>query len=124
MSPRGPRSDSPTSRTLYGADALAANDIWAAGDGGTIVHYTGGSWQSVPAPDTTWLIDVSMALSQLGYIVGNFGTILRWNGASWTKIANSPTSLTFPDHFSTWAVLGQEKAASRVYLPLVIRGRP
>ncbi len=85
---------SPTSRTLYGVDALAANDIWAAGDGGTIVRYIGGSWQSVPAPDTTWLTDVSMASSQLGYIVGNFGTILRWNGASWTKIANSPTSLT------------------------------
>ncbi len=61
---------------------------------GRFLRYNGQSWQSVPAPDTTWLTDVSMASSQLGYFVGNFGTILRWNGASWTKIANSPTSLT------------------------------
>ncbi len=27
----------------------AANDVWAAGGDGTVIHYNGGQWQSQPA---------------------------------------------------------------------------
>lgn len=78
---------SPTTRTLYGMDVLAANDIWAAGDGGTIIHTTGQGWALVPSPVKEWLTDVGMAAPGEGYIVGNAGTMLRWDGTAWHKMA-------------------------------------
>ena len=48
----------------------------------------------MPAPDSTWLIDVSLASSRLGYIVGHVGTVLRWNGTNWSKETSIPANVT------------------------------
>jgi len=72
-------------------DALSANDIWAAGDDGAIVHYDGQTWSNVPFPTTHWISGIGMASADEGYAVGQYGKIFRWNGSAWTEIGSPAT---------------------------------
>ena len=40
----------PTGNNLRSVAMVSAGEGWAVGDGGTILHYTGGSWQSAASP--------------------------------------------------------------------------
>jgi hypothetical protein len=103
---------SPTTRTLYGVHAVNASDLWAVGEGGTILHGDGNAWSAVTSPVTDWLTSVSLASANEGWAVGNYGVILRWNGANWLKQTNTPSSPLLrgvsvtPSHQGTvgWAV--------------------
>jgi hypothetical protein len=100
----GSRSDE-----LSGVAALAANNIWAAGNyynasntqQTLIEHWNGTNWSIVPSPNVTLLFTVLTAISAVSamdiWAVGNYSglhgyqtLIEHWNGARWS-IVPSPS---------------------------------
>lgn len=74
--------DSGVEATLYAVWGFAANDVYAAGEGGTVIHYDGESWQPVkPSPPIAeTLRDIWGASPAHIYMVGQKGTILDYDG--------------------------------------------
>jgi hypothetical protein len=71
---------------------VSADDGWAVGWHGTIIHWNGTDWSTVTSPTTVNLYSVFMVSASDGWAVGSAGTIIRWDGASWTNVT-SPTTL-------------------------------
>ena len=61
--------------------AVAANDVWAVGDGGALVHYDGASWSNVSSGVTTDLRSLWAADATHVWMVGASGRVLFWDGA-------------------------------------------
>jgi len=76
---------------LWSVAMVSADEGWAVGEGSTILHYTGGSWQAISSPTSNWLYSVAMVSADEGWAVGWEGTILHYTGESW-EMVNSPTS--------------------------------
>ena len=77
-----------TSEGLNGVAAVSSNDVWTVGANGTIVHYTGGVWQSVTSPVSTNLRRIAMLSATEGWIVGAGGTILHYENGTWQTVAS------------------------------------
>lgn len=114
--------------TLFGAAAVAADDVWAVGLAGAIAHFDGTSWREVGAGvlPTSW-----NAMHGAGgriVLVGSSGAIAVSNGAGLVA-ANSPTAFTLrgvhsADGETFWAVgdngtlvRGQDDSWKLVSLP-------
>ena len=67
------------SQTLNAIDYASPNDVWAVGNGGTIVRWNGAEWSLAASPTSNHLLDVDMLSINDGWAVGE-GVILRWNG--------------------------------------------
>lgn len=121
-------SQSATLPTLFGVSALAADDVWAVGLGGTIAHFDGGAWREVGigAAPVGW-----SAMHGAGgriVLVGSSGAIAVSDGAGLVPI-DSPTAFTLrgvhsADGATFWAVgdngtviRGQGDAWSLVAVP-------
>jgi len=74
--------DSGVESTLYAVWGFANDDVYAAGEGGTVIHYDGESWQPVkPQPPTEeTLRDIWGASPAHIYMVGQKGVILDYDG--------------------------------------------
>ncbi len=87
-----PAGDKPLqlgSARLLGLDMRAGpEEGWAVGDGGIVLHYSGGKWLQSPSPTGRTLYAVS-----LPWAVGEGGIILKYDGSSWQQAA-SPTGET------------------------------
>lgn len=68
--------DTRDGETLYGAYAVAADDVYAVGRAGTILHYDGTAWQAEPSGTTEDLYAVTGAGDDV-WVVGAAGTTLR-----------------------------------------------
>jgi hypothetical protein len=74
---------SAVNKSLEGVYALSANDAWAVGEDGAILHYTG-SWQSVSSPTNKDLMSVSCVDADNCWAAGEEEAgILHWDGSSW-----------------------------------------
>lgn len=83
---RWERFPSPTANNLYGLTIVSPTNGWAVGDGGTILHWDGTSWQLVSSPTANLLACVTMTPGEAerdGWIGGDLGTLLHWDGSSW-----------------------------------------
>jgi len=69
----------------------AANDGWAVGDAGELLHYFGRTWTSENSPTQSSLSAVIALSANNVWAVGFGGVILHYNGTSWDNI-HSPTS--------------------------------
>jgi photosystem II stability/assembly factor-like uncharacterized protein len=83
-------------RELHGVDAVAADDVWAVGDSGTIVHWNGSAWSTRSVPTQfagKGFNAVSFFDSQHGWAVSDGrGVAYTGNGgATWTTIATPGT---------------------------------
>lgn len=98
----------PSERTLRGVSALSADDAWAVGDNGTIVHYNGTAWVTVSSPVTSRLNSIHMLSSTLGWAVGVGGKIIRYNGTQWVTESfsedNELNSIFMVSPIDGWAV--------------------
>ncbi|MEL7306125.1 MAG: hypothetical protein AAGJ56_09885, partial [Myxococcota bacterium] len=77
---------SPTGATLRDAIGTSRTEIFAVGDGGTILRFNGEAWSQESVPTTEDLVDVDVRDST--YLVGgNNGTVLRKSGSgAWTAL--------------------------------------
>ncbi|MCA9664907.1 MAG: hypothetical protein KC503_04940 [Myxococcales bacterium] len=72
---------------MRGIWGISASDVWAVGDNGKILHYTGSSWAAVTSPTTANLYAVWGTAADNVYAAGLDGTVLRWDGSTWAKVA-------------------------------------
>ena len=101
---------SPTANQLNSVQALSSTDVWAVGDGGTIVHRNGLGWTLVPSGRVENLNSLYMLSDTEGWAVGDSdGTapvILFWDGSTWTRVFPTPlVNLRLRD---IWMVASQD----------------
>ena len=76
----------PTTNELIDVAIVSATDVWAAGTGGTILHYTGGAtnnWQAVSSGTTEILVTLSIPTANAGWSGGLDSALLEYNGSNW-----------------------------------------
>jgi len=85
--------DTPLAAQLDGVHGSGANDVWAVGWSGTILHRVdGGVWQQMPGIATdlhfhaVWAVNPSNAWVVGERADGAGGAILHWDGVSWTDV--------------------------------------
>jgi hypothetical protein len=72
---------------------ISEGEGWAVGDGGIILHYSGGSWGIAASPTTSVLRGIFMMGSMDGWAVGDGGTILMYQGTSqWIRIGSTASA--------------------------------
>jgi photosystem II stability/assembly factor-like uncharacterized protein len=82
-----------------------ANNVWAVGDGGKILHRTDGTWSMVESGVTNNLTDVFFVDASHGWAAGENGTILQYDGANWSTMTSGVT-VTLNGLFFTSATNG------------------
>jgi photosystem II stability/assembly factor-like uncharacterized protein len=82
-----------------------ANDTWAVGDAGVILHRTNGAWNSIESGVTANLTDVFFLDASHGWAAGESGTVLFYDGSTWTAMASGVTT-TLNSLFFTSATNG------------------
>jgi len=110
---------SPVTTILNSVAMVSANDGWAVGENGTLLHYDGNAWISYSLPVTTTLLSVSMSSANNGWALGLDNTstyiqiLLRWNGSGWESVTNpSPpwpfwmSDISVPNDTSAWVAGG------------------
>jgi photosystem II stability/assembly factor-like uncharacterized protein len=76
---------SPTGSDLHSIYMVSADEGWAVGDGGTIVHYAGGIWSLyMSGGGIVNLNSVFMVNAGEGWAVGDAGTIFHYSVSSWS----------------------------------------
>ena len=94
----------PQGNTLNAVWGSSSNDVYAVGEGGTILHYDGSSWTAMASNTNDNLNGVWGSSANDVYAVGLKGTILHYNGQSWSKI-DSDVSHTLWD---VWGSSGND----------------
>lgn len=81
---------------LFKVWGSAADDVWAVGTSGVILHFDGQSWTTVPSPTSERLIAVWGTDANAVYAVGGdaTGLILSWDGTAWAELARTPERLS------------------------------
>ncbi len=112
---------SPVTANLNSVAVVSANDAWAVGENGTVLHYDGDSWAvfSAPVSTTTTLSAVSFSSKNNGWAIGQdsvppyYGVIIRWNGTEWTtyEVPSPPwpvamADVAVPNDTSAWITGG------------------
>jgi hypothetical protein len=94
------QSDVPEAGELVAIWASNANDVWAGGDNGAMLHWNGSAWSAVD-PGTTnhvsaiWGPGPSDVWATAGGLGGpNTANLVHWNGSTWTPVdAGTPMNL-------------------------------
>lgn len=92
----------PQGNTLWSVWGSSATDAWAAGESGTLLHYTSGSWKSVLSPTKSplyalWGVDANDI-----YAVGDRGVVLHYDGQTWTPMTISGSTTGLGALYSVW----------------------
>jgi hypothetical protein len=88
--------NNPATENLNAIWGTAANNVYAVGNKGTILHYDGTSWSSMASDTTANLESIWGTSNSSIYAVGwsyddtYTGHILRYNGASWSTLKTIP----------------------------------
>jgi len=77
---------------LHGVWAVSASDVFAVGDGGTILRRVNAVWTQQPSGTTASLHGVWAASSSDVWAVGGGGVVLRFDGTAWRTIAGVTSS--------------------------------
>ena len=70
------------SLALWGS---GADDVWAAGDGGTILHWNGATWSRVKGLPNVDLRAIWGRGPNDVWTAGDKGTVLHWDGKTWSN---------------------------------------
>ena len=79
------RSDLPALHAIWGS---AANDVFAVGDGGAILHYDGAAWSAMTSGTDNALFGLWGSSANDVIAVGALGTALHYDGAAWSFMAH------------------------------------
>lgn len=69
----------------HGLWGSSDTDIWSVGVDGTLLHFDGGSWQPVSAPNSMNYVAVWGAATDDIWAVGEAGAIIHYDGQAWTS---------------------------------------
>jgi hypothetical protein len=88
---------SPTDAQLRSLWVVADNNVYAAGAGGTVIHYDGTAWSTVmPQPPTTdVLVGIWARESGELLVVGANGDVHHFAADTWTKVSPTPLAPLF-----------------------------
>jgi hypothetical protein len=80
--------NSQTTNALYAAWGDAADDVWAVGDNGVVVHFNGVSWsvESPPTSSNAPLYSVSGTGPNDVWVNDTFANVWHFEGAGWTQV--------------------------------------
>ena len=82
--------------TLNGVWGSAPRNMFAVGEGGTILHYDGREVSHLPTTVDTTLFDVWGSGPNTAWAVGAGGVVVRWDGVSWKEFrGNASTDRDF-----------------------------
>ncbi len=70
---------------------LDANNGYAVGDDGVIIHYDGLTWNVETTPDNWHLYDIYMFSNIFGIAVGEYGRVISYTAGVWEVVADVPT---------------------------------
>jgi hypothetical protein len=92
--PPGHHKDTRTLRArpdaeLYGIAVNSANNIFAVGENGLIMHFNGSSWSEMVPPE----YDYDLYGVWGNFTGGVYGTLLHYNGSEWEAMNHSLTSV-------------------------------
>jgi hypothetical protein len=91
--------NSGTNNDLNSIWGSSCNNAYAVGNNGTLLHYNGNTWSSIPTGiSNLGLTGVWGSSANNIFVVGWSGTILHFNGTSWSAM----TSGTPYDLFGVW----------------------
>jgi hypothetical protein len=79
-------------QNLNAAWGLDADDMWAVGDQGTILHYDGRSLRHIAAPTDADLTAISGLARDAIWAVSAAGEVLAWDGRNWAVIHVIPNA--------------------------------
>ena len=92
----------PQGNRLASMCGRSASDVWAAGDGGTLLHWDGTSWSRIATGTTADLADIWCAPGGEVWTVGQ-EKVLRLSGGVVSNLAPPPTAA---DTLYYWSVTG------------------
>ncbi|PKP47565.1 MAG: hypothetical protein CVT94_11000 [Bacteroidetes bacterium HGW-Bacteroidetes-11] len=72
---------------------ISANEGYAVGNQGKILHYINGEWSIMDSPVNTDLFGVSFVNPDMGWAVGAEGKILRYQYGTWTQVSSPITGV-------------------------------
>ncbi len=93
----------PSGETLTAVHAVAPNDVWFAGEVGTLLHWNGTSLTKSPSPTTATLNDLWASGPSDVWAVGAGGRLLRYDGVSWSA-RPAPDAGTSGNFESVWGL--------------------
>ena len=82
----------PQGNNLRDVWANSSSDVFTVGDFGTIVHFDGTSWSTMPSGTTNTLNSIWGSSGSDVYAVGANGTIVHYDGTSWSPMASGTGS--------------------------------
>lgn len=92
----------PSDQGLIDLSASAADDIWACGPNGTLVHFDGGTWAKSPSLTTASLAAIFKTTAGTLWAVGQNGAVLRNSDGGWELIdAGTQMTLRAVDGYDT-----------------------
>jgi hypothetical protein len=72
---------------LWGVWGSAPNDVFVAGDSGTVVHWNGSAWTIMSTGTREGLRRVWGTSGSDVYVSGDAGTLLHYDGTAWSRVA-------------------------------------
>ena len=77
-------------KALWGT---SANDVWAVGSNGLIVHYDGHTWTPEKSGVTENLTGIDGSSSTDVLVCGDAGSVLHWDGKTWSIATSTPMTV-------------------------------
>jgi hypothetical protein len=77
---------STTTQDLNGVWGSSSTNVFAVGDGGTVLKYNGATWSAMSSTTSENLNSIWGDSASEVYAVGDSGTILRYNGLWWSTV--------------------------------------
>ncbi|HEX5724452.1 MAG TPA: hypothetical protein VFX98_03250 [Longimicrobiaceae bacterium] len=71
--------------TVWALWAAAPHNVFAASDGGVVLHFDGNSWRALTTGTESTLYGIWGAAANRVWAVGEFDTVLYWDGETWTQ---------------------------------------
>lgn len=114
--------ESGTTRRLHDVWGSSATNVFAVGDGGTILHFDGTGWTQMQSGTTMDLYHIEGVAPNLVFAAG-FSGVYRWDGVRWSRAdmdgygASDANSLFGASDGSIWATRSQRTALVSQFIP-------
>ena len=92
----------PQGNTLWSVWGSSADNVWAAGESGALVHYTAGAWKAELSPTKSPLYALWGSAANDVYAVGDRGTVLHYDGQTWSPMTISGSTTGIGALYGVW----------------------